>query len=603
MFRKTVSFTIALSIVALLLGCQTTVEVTPTPADGLGGIANPAAVYCREQGQTYEIRTALTGDQYGVCLFDDGSECDAWAYFRGSCTPGEMETVPEPAHPAVNVVAEIGLADTVAIDVWQRDGASAEFVPLLTIDDNETIERLLQAVNLDLPPNEAADCPTQYELHFRNANDEAVILGFACAGVTPTFLRGATRYFDGRDIIVPEAFRVLLESKLTAEPLTGATVAFEGVSLAFDETLAGSVSAENVPGFAFMGVETIPDHIQFSFVDYAIPDHFHEPRIIIYPIDQFDAAGGIALQTTTALQTFLDNPRDDVDGMPFLPLFNAAQQHVSQIKTVDFQNGRGVRYLTMFGQALQPVNNDTLFYTYQGITDDGEQYVAAILPVTHPTLPDDSTIDPEQFDAFAENYPVYVDEMQSLLNGYDAASFTPDLTLLDDMMASLRIGEPLTEAVTEPDSADVRTNLATDAIINTSSFLPPDLAGTYHGIGAIDGLPETAWVEGVDGPGIGEWIQLDFVEPVIVATIGVNPGYAATDELFAANNRVKTLTVQFIFPDGSTDSTTLAFADTPGVQLINLPNPAIVRAVRLIIDDIYPGNTYDDTAIAEIELY
>ena len=76
-------------------------------------------------------------------------------------------------------------------------------------------------------------------------------------------------------------------------------------------------------------------------------------------------------------------------------------------------------------------------------------------------------------------------------------------------------------------------------------------------------------------------------------------GYAATDELFAANNRVKTLTVQFIFPDGSTDSTTLSFADTPGVQLINLPNPAIVRAVRLIIDDIYPGNTYEDTAIAD----
>lgn len=589
--------------IVTMAACSAEVQVTPTPSDGIGGVANPAAVYCREQGHDYEIRTALTGDQYGVCLFDDGSECDAWAYFRGECVAGEMEMAPEPANAAVNIVTEIGLADTVAIDVWERDSASAEFVPLLTIEDHETIERLLQAINLDLPPKDAADCPTQHELHFRNADGEATPLGFACAGVTPTFLRGEARYFDGLDIIVPEEFRELLVAKIAAQTLAGNSVSFAGVEFEFDELVAGTVSAETVPGFAYMGAETFPDHLQFTFDDYAIADHFHDPRLIIYPIAQFDAESGIAMQITATLQQFLDNPSDDVDGMPFLPLFNAAQQHVSQVETIDFQNGRGVRYLTQFGQALQPVNNDALFYTFQGITNDGEQYVAAILPVTHPTLSDDSTIDPDEFDAFAENYLVYADEMETIMNGHLADSFTPDLTLLDAMMASLRTGEPTPEVVTAVDSAENRYNYTADAIINTSSFLPPDLAGTYHGIAAIDSLPETAWVEGVAGPGIGEWIQLDFVEPITIATIGVNPGYAASDELFAANNRVKTLTVQFVFPDGSTDSTILTLEDAPGVQLIDLPNPAIVRAVRLIIDDIYPGDTYDDTAIAEIELY
>lgn len=51
-------------------------------------IANPAAVYCSEQGGAYEIRTHEDGGQYGVCLFDDGSECDAWDFFRGDCSPG-----------------------------------------------------------------------------------------------------------------------------------------------------------------------------------------------------------------------------------------------------------------------------------------------------------------------------------------------------------------------------------------------------------------------------------------------------------------------------------------------------------------------------------
>ncbi len=52
-------------------------------------LANPAAVYCSEQGAAYEIREHDDGGQYGVCIFDDGSECDAWDFFREECAPGE----------------------------------------------------------------------------------------------------------------------------------------------------------------------------------------------------------------------------------------------------------------------------------------------------------------------------------------------------------------------------------------------------------------------------------------------------------------------------------------------------------------------------------
>ena len=48
---------------------------------------NPAALYCKEKGYTYEIRTAADGSQSGVCIFPDKSECDDWEYFRGECNP------------------------------------------------------------------------------------------------------------------------------------------------------------------------------------------------------------------------------------------------------------------------------------------------------------------------------------------------------------------------------------------------------------------------------------------------------------------------------------------------------------------------------------
>jgi len=52
-------------------------------------LPNPASVYCEEQGGTLEIRTAADGSQSGVCVFSDGSECDEWAFYRGECQPGE----------------------------------------------------------------------------------------------------------------------------------------------------------------------------------------------------------------------------------------------------------------------------------------------------------------------------------------------------------------------------------------------------------------------------------------------------------------------------------------------------------------------------------
>lgn len=46
------------------------------------GIANPAAVFCIRSGGVHSIRKAADGSEYGVCVFPDGTEIDAWEYFR-----------------------------------------------------------------------------------------------------------------------------------------------------------------------------------------------------------------------------------------------------------------------------------------------------------------------------------------------------------------------------------------------------------------------------------------------------------------------------------------------------------------------------------------
>lgn len=98
---KTISLVMALMLISLFLyncsgsSVETGNENSTIPdADDSVGLANPASTYCEEQGGTLEIRTDADGNQYGVCVFDDGSECEEWAFFRGECQPGNSDNSP-----------------------------------------------------------------------------------------------------------------------------------------------------------------------------------------------------------------------------------------------------------------------------------------------------------------------------------------------------------------------------------------------------------------------------------------------------------------------------------------------------------------------------
>lgn len=62
----------------------------PSPGDrtDTAGLANPASVYCEDQGGKSQIVTAADGSQSGGCVFPDGSRCDEWAFFRRECQKG-----------------------------------------------------------------------------------------------------------------------------------------------------------------------------------------------------------------------------------------------------------------------------------------------------------------------------------------------------------------------------------------------------------------------------------------------------------------------------------------------------------------------------------
>jgi hypothetical protein len=145
-------------------------------------------------------------------------------------------------------------------------------------------------------------------------------------------------------------------------------------------------------------------------------------------------------------------------------------------------------------------------------------------------------------------------------------------------------------------------NLTPFATSSASSHLPTDHGGQYQSWMAMDGSLGTAWVEGVAGPGVGEWIQLSFPGTVEVHYINLDVGYDRDDDIFYANNRVKR--VSFSFSTG--EQIEMDLADARGMQMIVLaraPGPIETTFVRIVIKEVYPGSRHDDTCLAEIEIW
>lgn len=230
----------------------------------------------------------------------------------------------------------------------------------------------------------------------------------------------------------------------TIAPTQPSDVAYEGISFSYDDSIALHVNVETI--LAVHEDESppwgvFPEHFQFSFVDYALSDTFHQARILVYPVAEYEAINPLVTDTITALRDVLaSRPAVPGENLPFLPMWNAGALIQTQIEYLDFENGSGVRYLTQHGQAYWPVNNHDLFYTFQGLTSDGNYYVAAVMPVSNPVLQatgDD--IPGGDYQAFGDTFLEYIDEIKTLLMGQPNSSFVPDLSILDALFQSLRI--------------------------------------------------------------------------------------------------------------------------------------------------------------------
>lgn len=64
---------------------------SPSVPEATSSVANPASTFCATNGGTLAIRTAPGDGQYGICIFQNGRECEEWAMLRGDCPIGGVD--------------------------------------------------------------------------------------------------------------------------------------------------------------------------------------------------------------------------------------------------------------------------------------------------------------------------------------------------------------------------------------------------------------------------------------------------------------------------------------------------------------------------------
>ncbi|TGM79728.1 NADase-type glycan-binding domain-containing protein [Leptospira bouyouniensis] len=138
----------------------------------------------------------------------------------------------------------------------------------------------------------------------------------------------------------------------------------------------------------------------------------------------------------------------------------------------------------------------------------------------------------------------------------------------------------------------------------SQSLNPPTITSTsqlqpkskkYTPVFAMDGKLKTSWVEGVDGEGVGETLQIKYKSPINFRSLSIYNGFG-DPKLWAANNRIKKLKITT--ETGNEEIVTLK--DSLSRQVIEFKNEIRANEISLTIQEVYKGTNSENTAIAEL---
>lgn len=136
------------------------------------------------------------------------------------------------------------------------------------------------------------------------------------------------------------------------------------------------------------------------------------------------------------------------------------------------------------------------------------------------------------------------------------------------------------------------------ASADSSSVIQQDNGAVNTPIMIFDENIETNWQEGVDGSGIGEWIDAQFSQESQIKYLTFKLGNWKTNRYYYGNNKPKKMTItlgefsdQIEFPDEWTEF------------CLEFSRPCEAESLFMTIDEVYRGTDWDDTCITDMRIF
>ena len=249
--------------------------------------------------------------------------------------------------------------------------------------------------------------------------------------------------FSAEETDTPEAQNSVEAQEETAAPVEEYYFEQDGIKLYYAPQLILDVEPPT---------ERIPASGGSEMYDMAHPAYMHfdlymeQAQIYVVPVQEYETAADFAPGIISDLHRLNDSINNFNDCVPELPLnefFHVCdhQQFNSNLAKVDFQNGSGIRFVSVYGvQDMVPVENEHLVYVFQGFTNDGKYFIKAVVRLSHSQLPEIGEI-PADVYAAADTSIVqqYFNGFEQMLN-QNEADFSPALDWIDAFLGSLRVG-------------------------------------------------------------------------------------------------------------------------------------------------------------------
>ncbi len=155
---------------------------------------------------------------------------------------------------------------------------------------------------------------------------------------------------------------------------------FKGIEFSYDDQTLGPIgTTQHLPPVAPGESPVQPERLEIRLNSAGDGTG---PVMTIFPVDQYRALSADAAEEITALRELLiQRPESSPATLPLLPMHQALESYHSDPNYIDFQNGSGISYLAKADHDRSLATEETFFYTFQGLTDDGRFYVTTFIPL------------------------------------------------------------------------------------------------------------------------------------------------------------------------------------------------------------------------------